>query len=87
MDSIRCPHCGSVSQDVSLKDSCWKCGKILGAKSDTPLETKSVIAPASLEERVVMRKASKKTTLSPALVIVLLVLLLILLFLLINRHL
>jgi len=30
MSRLHCPHCGTASQDVTEKDPCWKCGKILG---------------------------------------------------------
>ncbi len=33
MAKIRCPHCAAINQDVSEKDNCWQCGKMLGGKS------------------------------------------------------
>ncbi len=30
MSRLHCPHCGTANQDITEKDSCWKCGKVLG---------------------------------------------------------
>jgi uncharacterized membrane protein YvbJ len=42
MPKIKCPHCGANNQDVTDKDRCWQCEKVLG---DTPAVAAETIAP------------------------------------------
>ncbi len=96
MERIRCPHCNAVNQDVEPTDSCWQCGKPLGAPAAPALvaETPSALPPASqaimaqlpaqntptLEERVAARKAARKQT-NPAVPVIVVALIIIVLLL------
>lgn len=87
MERIRCPHCGAMNQDVTPKDACWQCGKVLGdpPSEDAPPLAKETPVKLTLEERVAARKAAKaQRSAVPTLVgiVVVLLVLLVVLFLL-----
>lgn len=99
MDKITCPHCGAVNQDVTTADSCWKCGKPLGASAvvtaeelrDGEMGGQKLKAQPSLEERVAQRKeerlASRRaSSVTPIIVVLLLLLIALLLYFYVFRH-
>lgn len=94
MDKIKCPHCGSINQDVTEQDTCWNCGKPLSASaavapvspaSDANLDSggQRLKTQPTLEERVAARKeeraAARRANPAVPIVIAMVVLLLIIL--------
>ena len=67
MDKIKCPHCGAMNQDVTAKDNCWKCGKLLSASAapetapvgEVDAGGQKLKTQLSLEERVAQRKQER----------------------------
>ena len=102
MDKIKCPHCGSINQDVTEQDTCWNCGKPLSASaavpaasavSDTGVDSggQRLKTQPTLEERVAARKeeriASRRANPAVPIVIALTILLIIILiYFLFFRH-
>ncbi|MCS6775940.1 MAG: hypothetical protein RMJ43_10320 [Chloroherpetonaceae bacterium] len=50
MPRVKCPHCGAGNQDATEDDTCWQCGRVLGAPVTRPAT--EVVAPTSTPTRV-----------------------------------